>query len=196
MLELLRGTVLESLRLWATTPMILRETTAEVEFEHGVMPAGTVASILTDENNGEDWFGVGTSDETLTRLQDEIAQATDVDTRAAALEELQAYVLEQAYFVPRTQMVQRIYAQSPDVSGVTYNALAYALAVDALTHDGPGQLSRIDVRAECAKFATDGLSLADIFATEALIPIAGAAILAYPNKVTTEPPIMAYAQNN
>ncbi|WP_258934465.1 hypothetical protein [Nesterenkonia pannonica] len=37
MLQHLRGTVLESLRLWATTPMILRETTREVEFEHGVM---------------------------------------------------------------------------------------------------------------------------------------------------------------
>lgn len=97
--------------------------------------AGTVASILTDENNGEDWFGVGTSDETLTRLQDEIAQATDADTRAAALDELQAYVLEQAYFIPRTQMVQRIYAQSPDVDGVTYNALAYANYTGAWLND-------------------------------------------------------------
>ncbi|WP_022873087.1 cytochrome P450 [Nesterenkonia alba] len=46
MLQILRGTVLESLRLWATTPMILRETTMEVEFEHGVMPAGTTVLIF------------------------------------------------------------------------------------------------------------------------------------------------------
>ncbi|GAB3848851.1 cytochrome P450 [Nesterenkonia populi] len=46
MLQQLRGSVLESLRLWATTPMILRETTQEVEFEHGVMPAGTTVLIF------------------------------------------------------------------------------------------------------------------------------------------------------
>lgn len=45
-LPLLRATVLESLRLWATTPMILRETTREVEFDHGVMPAGTSVLIF------------------------------------------------------------------------------------------------------------------------------------------------------
>ncbi len=45
-LRLLRASVLESLRLWATTPMILRETTMEVEFEHGVMPAGTSTLIF------------------------------------------------------------------------------------------------------------------------------------------------------
>ncbi|MFW2513974.1 cytochrome P450 [Demequina sp. SO4-13] len=46
MLPLLRSTVLESLRLWATTPMILRESTREVEFEHGVMPEGTSVLIF------------------------------------------------------------------------------------------------------------------------------------------------------
>ncbi len=56
MLTLLRSTVLESLRLWATTPMILRETTQEVEFEHGVMPEGTSVLIFApffhrDERN-------------------------------------------------------------------------------------------------------------------------------------------------
>ncbi|TLP97330.1 cytochrome P450 [Nesterenkonia salmonea] len=56
MLPLLRATVLESLRLWATTPMILRETTREVEFEHGVMPEGTTVLIFApffhrDEKN-------------------------------------------------------------------------------------------------------------------------------------------------
>lgn len=46
MLPLLRSTVLESLRLWPTTPMILRETTTEVEFDHGVMPAGTSVLVF------------------------------------------------------------------------------------------------------------------------------------------------------
>ncbi|TKV29966.1 cytochrome P450 [Arthrobacter sp. NamB2] len=38
-LPYLRASVLESLRLWPTTPMILRQTTAPVEWDHGVMPA-------------------------------------------------------------------------------------------------------------------------------------------------------------
>jgi cytochrome P450 len=40
-LPFLRACVLESLRLWPTTPAILRETTAETEWEAGTMPAGT-----------------------------------------------------------------------------------------------------------------------------------------------------------
>jgi cytochrome P450 len=38
---LLRATILESLRLWPTTPMILRQTTRETKWEHGIMPART-----------------------------------------------------------------------------------------------------------------------------------------------------------
>jgi len=38
---LLRATVLEALRLWPTTPMILRQTTQETEWDHGIMPAHT-----------------------------------------------------------------------------------------------------------------------------------------------------------
>ena len=36
-----RQCVLESLRLWPTTPMILRQTSVETEWESGVMPANT-----------------------------------------------------------------------------------------------------------------------------------------------------------
>lgn len=80
--------------------------------------------------------------------------------------------------------------------GVLYNGLAFALAKDALTHPGPGDLSRINVVAECQKIAADGLSVADILATEATIPIAAYEIVAYPNKTTVEPPIMPYSQKD
>lgn len=40
----LRAAVMEALRLWPTTPMILRQTTRETEWENGTMPAET--SIL------------------------------------------------------------------------------------------------------------------------------------------------------
>ncbi len=40
-LPFLRQCVLESLRLWPTTPAILRQTREETEWEDGIMPAGT-----------------------------------------------------------------------------------------------------------------------------------------------------------
>lgn len=40
-LPFLRATVLESLRLWPTTPMVLRQSTRETQWEEGVMPAET-----------------------------------------------------------------------------------------------------------------------------------------------------------
>lgn len=40
-LPYLRSCVLESLRLWPTTPLVLRQTTAETEWETGTMPADT-----------------------------------------------------------------------------------------------------------------------------------------------------------
>lgn len=42
-----RACVLESLRLWPTTPMVLRQTTAETTWEAGTMPADTGVLIYT-----------------------------------------------------------------------------------------------------------------------------------------------------
>ncbi|HVL75472.1 MAG TPA: cytochrome P450 [Noviherbaspirillum sp.] len=42
----LRACVLESLRLWPTTPLILRQTTEETRWENGTMPARTGVTIL------------------------------------------------------------------------------------------------------------------------------------------------------
>lgn len=83
-----------------------------------------------------------------------------------------------------------------DHEGVLYNALAFALAKDALTHDGPADLSRIDVVSECQKIAADGLSLTDILATEGMTFKALFEILTYQPRTTTEPPIMPYAQKD
>jgi cytochrome P450 len=40
-LPFLRATVLEAVRLWPTTPMILRQTTRATQWDNGSMPAGT-----------------------------------------------------------------------------------------------------------------------------------------------------------
>lgn len=77
--------------------------------------------------------------------------------------------------------------------GILYNALAYALAVDALTHKGPGQLSRVDTQTVCAMFAAQGQSLDDLLATEATAVTFTTNILLGEPRTLVEPPIMAYA---
>lgn len=96
------------------------------EVTRSFIDAGTVAGILTNANNGENWFALDEREQKINELRDKIAGAGSVEIRAPLLDELQKYVLEQGYFIPRTQIVQRIYAQSPKVTGVTYNGVAYA----------------------------------------------------------------------
>jgi peptide/nickel transport system substrate-binding protein len=96
------------------------------EVTRSFIDAGTVASILTNANNGEDWFQLGEGDKTINDLRDRIAGAASVAIRDPLLDTLQKYVLEQGYFIPRTQIVQRIYAQTPKLKGEHYNGVAYA----------------------------------------------------------------------
>lgn len=78
-------------------------------------------------------------------------------------------------------------------SSVLANPLTYALIVDALTHEGPGNVSRIDLKSVCDSYAAPGLDLDDVLATIGLIPVAGAGLLLGPQKTFTEPPLRAYA---
>ncbi|MCY1715976.1 ABC transporter substrate-binding protein [Microbacterium sp. SL62] len=107
-------------------------TVPATEITRSFVDVGTVAGVLTSQKKGdEDWFKLGTSDATLNDLSTRIATATDRDARAKVADELQTYVFDQAYFVPLTQIVQRVYVQAPEVSGVSYNGLAYAYYLDA-----------------------------------------------------------------
>ncbi len=96
------------------------------EVTRSFIDAGTVAGILTNANNGENWFALDDRDSTLNGLRDKIASAGSVEDRKPLLDDLQKYVLEQGYFIPRTQIVQRIYVQSPNLKGEVYNGVAYA----------------------------------------------------------------------
>lgn len=77
--------------------------------------------------------------------------------------------------------------------GMLFNPVTYALAVDALTHDGPGQVSRINLSTECLKLAADGITVSDIVATEGVNIVAVVAILVNPSKVKAEPALKSYA---
>jgi hypothetical protein len=75
--------------------------------------------------------------------------------------------------------------------GVLYNAVAWALIEDALTHDGPGNRSRLDLTTVCTALAAPGLSGID---GESIILAAVPNIVAYKTHVFTEPAIAAYAK--
>lgn len=77
--------------------------------------------------------------------------------------------------------------------GVLYNALAWALAVDALTHDGPGDPSRIDIDTVCGQTLAPQLQLDDMLGTEGILLVALVEILTYEPKVGQEPSIAGYA---
>jgi len=102
------------------------QTVPAYEVTRSFIDAGTVASILTDANNGENWFALGQSDPKINELRDRVAGAGSAKIRDPLLDELQKYVLEQGYFIPFTQIVQRIYLQSPRLKGEVYNGIAYA----------------------------------------------------------------------
>lgn len=100
---------------------------AATEITRSFIDVGTVAGILTSQNPGdEDWFAVGTGDEQLNQYATAISGASDREERAVVADELQRYVLEQGYFIPLTQIVQRVYVQTSTLHDVTYNGVAYA----------------------------------------------------------------------
>ncbi|KAH7064885.1 lipase B precursor [Macrophomina phaseolina] len=71
--------------------------------------------------------------------------------------------------------------------------LTYALIVDALTHEGPGKVERLDLDTVCADILAPGLGLDDLLATEGVLVLAGALLLTYPDKRLVEPALMPYA---
>lgn len=89
-----------------------------------IVDAGTSVQVVTGIDGDEDWFHVGESDEELNRLREEIAGEHDLEERAELLNELDRHILDQGYWVPFTQLVQRVYTRTPDLQNVTYDGLA------------------------------------------------------------------------
>lgn len=98
---------------------------AAYEVTRSIGDASTAANVFTDANGGENWFNLGSSDEKINRLRDAISGATDPAKRDRDLAELQAHVLEQAYYIPLTQIVQRPLLTTPDLEGVVQDSTAF-----------------------------------------------------------------------
>jgi len=79
-------------------------------------------------------------------------------------------------------------------SGVLMHPVTWALVQDALKHDGPGSIERIDVETECRKVVADGLGVDDVLDTVMLLVRAFVQIVMYPGKRFSEPKIMEYAR--
>ncbi|KAL6405914.1 uncharacterized protein AUP68_10798 [Ilyonectria robusta] len=76
---------------------------------------------------------------------------------------------------------------------ILVNPLTFALAKDALTHDGPGEPSRLDLTEICSTYLTPGLGLGDFLLTETSLLIAVLEVILYAPKSLEEPDIMPYA---
>ncbi|KAF5637952.1 lipase B [Fusarium sp. NRRL 52700] len=109
-----------------------------------------------------------------------------------------AYLLDERNVGVTNAEVQKVCAGKPGGSFYTHesmlmNPLSFALAKDALTHDGPGQISRLDLGTVCASSLAPGLGLEDLLITENAIVIAGISLVTYSPKVKQEPAIKEYA---
>jgi hypothetical protein len=76
---------------------------------------------------------------------------------------------------------------------VLANPLTFALAKDALTHPGPGKLSRLDLDNVCTSYLAPGLGLEDFLITENALVIAALSLVTYIPKAVDEPAIRDYA---
>jgi hypothetical protein len=111
-----------------------------------------------------------------------------------------AYLLDQRNVGVTNAEVQKVCAGKPGGSFYTHesmlaNPLSFALAKDALTHEGPGKISRLDLGTVCASSLAPGLGLEDLLITENAIVIAGISLVTYLPKVKQEPAIKEYALN-
>ncbi|KAI8932507.1 hypothetical protein NX059_010689 [Plenodomus lindquistii] len=128
-------------------------------------------------------FYSGLFDEVVEPQQGTIASAFMNDARGVGVSNIE---------------VQRACAGQPGGSfyghaQMLFNPLTFALIVDALTHDGPGDLNRIDVKSVCSGYAAPGLNLDDVVATTGVIPVAAVLLLTYPEKRSTEQALRSYA---
>lgn len=77
-------------------------------------------------------------------------------------------------------------------SGTMASNLAYELALDALTHDGPGHVGRLNLDSACGSVVIEGMSVLDVVETENTSPVTLYNIFTHKAE-PGEPPIRPYA---
>lgn len=79
--------------------------------------------------------------------------------------------------------------------GLLASSLAFALAKDALTNDGPGEVKRLNLNQVCGSYLAPGLGLQDFLATANAAVTGILAVILHLPKVVAEPPIREYAKS-
>ena len=100
-------------------PPMLSQSRSFVDFS-------TVGGVLTSLNGGENWFGLGTTDKTLnTAVAGDRVGATTTPSATRSRTQVQKYVIQQGYFDPILNLVQRIYCYAANVHGPSYSGIAF-----------------------------------------------------------------------
>ncbi|NTF96054.1 ABC transporter substrate-binding protein [Rhizobium rhizogenes] len=103
------------------------DTVPLVEVSRSFLDAGVVGRVLTDLQDGDNWFNYGQTNERLNNFTKAIDESVDYEKRSNILHDVQKYVLEQGLFIPTTQLIQRLFVQSPKLHGDAYSGAAYPL---------------------------------------------------------------------
>ncbi|KAI0126262.1 hypothetical protein BJ170DRAFT_683858 [Xylariales sp. AK1849] len=77
--------------------------------------------------------------------------------------------------------------------GIMVNPLSFALARDALLHDGPGLVSRLDLEEICGNYMAPSLTLEHLVLNENSVVFATIVTMLYHEKSWSEPMIKGYA---
>lgn len=193
------------LKYWPSTRSIVTDFVALAPDFRGTTEADLVCSGLTlalctpsikqqrdksnfisvFRSNGGDSAYVPTT--TFYSATDEIVQP-QIGTGASS------YLLDARNVGVSNNQVQELCAGTIQVvlhEGVLYNAVAWALLEDALTHDGPGDRSRLNLKSICLDLAAPTLNGIQ---GESILLTAVPNIVAYKTHVFNEPAIAAYAK--
>ncbi|KAJ7180902.1 hypothetical protein C8R46DRAFT_1070908 [Mycena filopes] len=77
--------------------------------------------------------------------------------------------------------------------GMLYHPLTLAMLEDAMTHDGPADIARVDTARLCGQAVADGMSLSALVDTEVGLVKAGAAFIQFRPYLQDEPAVASYA---
>ncbi|PLB36676.1 putative lipase [Aspergillus candidus] len=145
--------------------------------------------IQTARADGGDSAYVPTT--TIYSTFDEIVQPQSGDDASALLKDARSMGVSNNHL--QTVCANRPAGGIYTHEGTLYNPLTWALIIDALTHDGPGDVSRLDLDAICQQVLPKTLGLDDILGTEGILLVAVAELLLYVPKAFKEPRIADYA---
>lgn len=200
-----------ALKYWPSTRRVVQDFVALSPDFHGTQVGSLVCPALNNlictpsiwqqgwdteyirTLRGDDGDSAYVPTTTIYSTFDEIVQPMSGPNASALLRDTRGFGVTNAHL--QTVCAHRAAGGFYTHEGVLYNSLAWALAIDAITHEGPGRTSRLDLDTVCKHALAPGLALDDLFGTEGLLLIAVADLLTYQPQPTREPAIQGYASS-